>query len=299
MRHKPQRRLLVEYTLAQPGQANAYTRVLGKAKLSKSIDTRTPQLHQQLLSYDWGDSEVRIPQVYGMMPSLRMWLQELVEGERIYPNAPLNSLAEASVDHARVGGSLADFHQAKIRIDRTYSVTNEIEKLGELFADLSTSRPELTERLISIELECQRLAESLPATECVPIHRDFYFDQVLVSKEHVYFLDLDLAAMGPAELDVGNYLAHLDEYGIRHPVEEANCRAMAEAFLSGYLARSTSICIRSIAIWRHLSLARHIAISARIEGRAHTTLPLLKKICSTQSVVESTLMATELVSRQR
>ena len=138
IRHKPQRRLLVEYTLTQPGQANAFTRVLGKARLSKGIDARTPQLHQQLLSYDWGDSEVRIPQVYGMMPSLRMWLQELVEGERIYPNAPLNSLADASVDHVRVGGSLADFHQAKIRINRTYSVTNEVEKLGELFADLGT-----------------------------------------------------------------------------------------------------------------------------------------------------------------
>lgn len=283
LRLKPGRRLLVEYKLTKPNEADLSIRVLGKARLAKGIDTQTPQLHKQLLNYNWGDSELKVPMALGLLPTLSMWLQECVEGDRIYPSAPLKRVAKISAhyaneDHARVGRALADFHSSRIHIDRSYSVTNEVEKLSELFADLVNSQPELKESLVKVEGDCRRIAESLPSSKSVPIHRDFYFDQVLVSRKHVYLLDLDMAAMGPPELDVGNYLAHLDEYSIRFPSEEASCQKAAEAFLERYLERSTSACIRSVRIWRHLSLARHIALSARIDGRSHTTLPLIERV---------------------
>ncbi len=278
VRHKPLRRLLVEYTLTHPTEVGRATRILGKARLSKGMDVRTPQLHQQLLDYDWGDSQLRVPQVLGLVPSLSMWLQERVEGKGIYPNASMQSLAATREDHARVGSALADFHRADLRIDREFGVDNEIKKLHELFAELGRTRPELHEHLITIESDCRRLAASLPTGDIVPIHRDFYFDQVLVSREYVYLLDLDLAAMGPPELDIGNYLAHLDEYGVRHPGEAETCEEAAEAFLAGYKERSLSFCIRAVEIWRYLALARHVSISARMEGRSHTTLPLIARL---------------------
>jgi hypothetical protein len=101
------------------------------------------------------------------------------------------------------------------------------------------------------------------------------FNLSVKAGEHVYLLDLDLASMGPAELDVGNYLAHLDEYGIRFPSDKDRCSELGKHFLEGYLARSEKGCERSIEIWRKLALARHIAISTRISDRSHTTRDLL------------------------
>ncbi|MDX1927825.1 MAG: aminoglycoside phosphotransferase family protein [Pirellulaceae bacterium] len=289
VRHKPQRRLLVEYTVQLPGAINSSLRVLGKARLSKGIDVRTPQLHRMLLSYDWKDSELRIPHVYGLLPCLSMWLQEYVAVEPIFPNRPLTDHIDVREAHARVGRAIADFHLAQVTIDRSYGVSEELKKLQELFADLSRARPELSDRLHDVEHHCQRLAASLPKSQMVPIHRDFYFDQVLVSGKHVYLLDLDLAAMGPAELDVGNYLAHLDEYAMRQPHSATSCHKLAEAFLSGYIARSSSVCMPAIATWRHLSLARHIALSARITGRSHTTLPLLDSMSCDARLAQASL----------
>lgn len=83
------------------------------------------------------------------------------------------------------------------------------------------------------------------------------------------------ASIGPAELGVGNYLAHLDEYGIRCQSAKDRWRELGEYFLEGYLARSERGCERSIEIWRKLALARHISIGSRISDRSHATHDLL------------------------
>ena len=275
IRHKPQRRLLVEYGYVNTDLDCQSVKVIGKARLAKNMDAQTPSLQEALLEYDWGDSELRVPRVFGRLPTLSMWLQEFVEADRIYPGLRSTALVDEESRHARVGRAIADFHRSSIRINRVHTVSDELGKLNRLFSDVGEARPELTQSLLQIESYCQRLAERLPDLNVLPIHRDFYFDQVLVSNEHVYLLDLDLASMGPAELDVGNYLAHLDEFGIRFPSDKDRCKELGNHFLEGYLARSEKGCERSIEIWRKLALARHIAISTRISDRSHTTRDLL------------------------
>ena len=49
-----------------------------------------------------------------------------------------------------------------------------------------------------------------PPDAPVPAHRDLHAAQVVVAPGAVRLIDLDEAAMAPAGLDVGNFLAHLD-----------------------------------------------------------------------------------------
>jgi hypothetical protein len=62
------------------------------------------------------------------------------------------------------------------------------------------------------------------------VHRDLYEEQVLVG-DRIGLIDLDDAALGPPELDVGNLLAHVDLLGLR---SGADLTAPADALLAGY-----------------------------------------------------------------
>lgn len=48
-------------------------------------------------------------------------------------------------------------------------------------------------------------------------HRDFYWDQVLVSPRQTVFIDFDLFCLGSPDLAVGNYSGHLREDALRCP----------------------------------------------------------------------------------
>lgn len=64
------------------------------------------------------------------------------------------------------------------------------------------------------------------------VHRDLYEDQVVVGSS-IGLIDLDDAAAGPPELDVGNLLAHLDLLGLRHGPHLV--LPAAQAILGAYL----------------------------------------------------------------
>jgi aminoglycoside phosphotransferase (APT) family kinase protein len=62
------------------------------------------------------------------------------------------------------------------------------------------------------------------------VHRDLYEEQVLLG-ERVGLIDLDDAALGPPELDVGNLIAHLELLERRRG---ADFGASRDALLAGY-----------------------------------------------------------------
>jgi Ser/Thr protein kinase RdoA (MazF antagonist) len=83
-----------------------------------------------------------------------------------------------------------------------------------------------------------RVAAALPDlhegwTPATVVHRDLYEEQVLFG-EHVGLIDLDDAALGPPELDVGNLLAHLDLLELRSGRSLARAQA---SLLDGYAER--------------------------------------------------------------
>lgn len=62
------------------------------------------------------------------------------------------------------------------------------------------------------------------------VHRDLYEEQVLLG-DRVGLIDLDDAALGPPELDVGNLLAHVELLELRRGID---LRPAREALLAGY-----------------------------------------------------------------
>ena len=63
------------------------------------------------------------------------------------------------------------------------------------------------------------------------VHRDLYEEQLLLGSR-VGLIDLDDAALGPAELDLGNLLAHMDLLGLRNGLDLSPAE---NALRSGYV----------------------------------------------------------------
>jgi aminoglycoside phosphotransferase (APT) family kinase protein len=62
------------------------------------------------------------------------------------------------------------------------------------------------------------------------VHRDLYEEQIVLGTR-VGLIDLDDAALGPPELDVGNLLAHADLLALR---SGADLSLAEDALLDGY-----------------------------------------------------------------
>lgn len=69
------------------------------------------------------------------------------------------------------------------------------------------------------------------------VHRDLYEEQIMVGNA-IGLIDLDDAAAGPPELDVGNLLAHLSLLGHRH---HHDVRPVRTALLAGYRTAGPSL----------------------------------------------------------
>lgn len=97
----------------------------------------------------------------------------------------------------------------------------------------------LTERAASASEAIARAVHAAAPALAAPwpcptvVHRDLYEEQVMLGPGpgDVGLIDLDDAALGPAELDVGNLVAHLQLLGRRRGVDVA--RPVA-AFLAGH-----------------------------------------------------------------
>ncbi len=274
MRHKPGRRALVAYDLVlrEDGKLRRQ-RLTGKLR-AKGLDRRTPSLHVELrdLGLDGGDG-VGVPAVHGAVEDLGLWLQERV------PGVPLGALlvpGGATGPLRLVGTALARLHGTPIAPWREWRVDDELNVLGQALDRAALHRPDLAAECRTLCNFATQKLKALPAGDTAGIHRDFYFDQVIVDKDRVWLLDLDLYAAGDPALDLGNFLAHLDELGLRLYGAPEALRPQGEAFVDGYRAAAAyPPDTGRIETWRAVSLARHVYLSMAITGRAHTTDRLL------------------------
>ena len=280
VRLKENRRCLLECTFHDINSSSDAARnskhiVLGKVRF-KGLDRRTPQLHRHLQQAGFDHtSSTRVPRLLGTVPALNMWLQEKITAAAVTPDirTPMRV-------HARVAQSLASLHQSGIASDRTHNAEDEWQQLEHRLLALADQRAELQTQISDVLRKCRMLIDSLTQNCLGLLHRDFYFDQVLFTEQQITLIDLDLAAIGPVELDAGNYLAHLIEYGIRTPQAADYCRDAAAEFEQSFLAVSPAALPEAVHSWTVLSLARHIGISTHFPERSHTTQLLLNTLLS-------------------
>jgi Ser/Thr protein kinase RdoA (MazF antagonist) len=171
---------------------------------------------------------------------------------------------------------------------RTHTVADELrilrERLGSVVEDHHLWQPRI-ERVLD---GCRKLAGRLRDDSWCGIHRDFYPEQVLVDGDRLYVTDLDLYARGPAALDIGNFVAHVEEYSLRRFGHPDRLIDRVETLVERYLQLTSATTRQSIDIWATLSLARHIAISWSLAERRPFT-PGLIELCEWRILERSTL----------
>jgi len=148
---------------------------------------------------------------------------------------------------ARVGRALAGWHAAhRGRVPaalRAHTAAREVEIL---LGRCATAPPAVADRV-------RRAAPSLQGEWPVDtvVHRDLYEEQIVLH-DSVGLLDLDDAAAGPAELDLGNLSAHLELLARRTGVDlDVSLDALLDAYCS-YAPLDTGLLDRC----RTLSLLR-------------------------------------------
>lgn len=233
LKHKPGRRR----TLRAVGTAGGAIVKLYASDRAATVAARVAALRD-------GPDEPMVPRVLLCDPARRMVALSYV------PGTPLSRAVQAHdrAACARAGRALGAWHAfwsgRAPRSMRRHTSDREMKAIDARADALEAGTAERVRRL------ARRL---MPAWSCpTVVHRDLYEDQVMVGAR-VGLIDLDDAALGPPELDIGNLLAHLELRALR----EGNGAAGAAApLLEGYAASGPVLNPLLLDSCRRLSLLR-------------------------------------------
>ena len=268
LRHRAGRRALIRYTM---GDAPP---VLGKLR-AKGPDRRTPALHRALRAAGLdgrAPQRVGVPEPVAEIDDPPVWLQRQVPGD---PLTGLLGRGDAREPAYRTGTALAMLHDTAAGTRRTWTMADEIDVIDRALRTAAGARPELESAIEHVRRLGHAVLGTLPGTRATGLHRDFYPDQVLIDGETVWLVDLDLYAAGDPVIDVGNFLAHLTELGLREHADADRFAPECGAFLSGYETLRGDVDRERLRALHWGSLIRHIGISQRIAERGHTTEALI------------------------
>ncbi|MCG9579330.1 aminoglycoside phosphotransferase family protein [Vibrio tubiashii] len=273
-RYKKDKRALIEYEIERASGERLL--IMGKVRL-KSFDKRTWQINTTLFTNQFGPNScdgIHVPQPLGCSPNHHIWFQRKVEGQNCFT---LFCQRENELIPYRIAQALNKLHSAKIDTNRYHSHHDEILLLEEYLTKAAVHCPNMASDIQYILHNCKALAGGLrPIQAPTFIHRDFYHDQILINKTEVYLLDLDLACYGDPALDVGNFIAHIEEQCLRQFKQIHYAQHQIDQFVQHYLDISGLDLRKSIEIYALLSWARHIYISQRIPQRNDWTESIIE-----------------------
>jgi len=270
--HKPGRRGLIEYVVQ--GGTGIEMVVLGKIS-AKGLDRRNYRVMESLVArgFDAASADgISIPPPLGAFPELGLWLQLKVAGEPVLPW--LCGQHRIATAH-RVAHVLHKLHMSGVDPGKVHSMDDELALLRDRLERAAIRHPEWSGRVRFVAEACTRVGSSLKAGQVATVHRDFHPGQLLCEAHRMHLLDLDLCALGDPALDVGNFVAHLIELGIRQPEHAKALNEAASALVDGYSILNTQCSRLAIEAWASISLSRHIFISTDRPGREPYTGAIL------------------------
>ncbi len=210
----------------KPGRRSTWRAVgrRGRAIVKHYESDRAPSVAARVAALGAGPAEPIVPQVLAFDADLHVIVLSEVPGVPFRDAVLGGDLAACG----RVGAALARWHTAWAGVKppdfRVHTADREL--------DLLLGWAEAAPGQLG---EAVRAAASTLGGEWVSstvIHRDLYEEQVLLG-ERVGIIDLDDAAIGPPELDLGNLVAHLALLGIR---SRHDLTLASETLLEGYLS---------------------------------------------------------------
>jgi Ser/Thr protein kinase RdoA (MazF antagonist) len=167
------------------------------------------------------------------------------------PGAPLReALLGGDLDTcARAGEVIGGWHRAWLGRSPDALVPHAVER------ELEILRARIEGASADVAAAVRAVLRDVAATTWehpTVVHRDLYEEQIMVG-ERIGLIDLDDAALGPPELDVGNLLAHIDFLAIR---AEIDMTAATEALMDGYRRTGPTVDLGLLARCRALALLR-------------------------------------------
>jgi Ser/Thr protein kinase RdoA (MazF antagonist) len=195
----------------------------GSAIVKQYASERAPTVAGKLAALAEGPAEPAVPRLLLLDADAHLLvLQDL-------PGRPLRSalLDGDTATCARVGASIGAWHRFWTNAPLGALTPHPVEREIAILTDRIESAPRAVAEAVSTRLH------PLAATvwECsTAVHRDLYEEQILFGDE-IGLIDLDDAALGPPELDIGNLLAHIRLLGLRSRHDPGPAIA---AILDGY-----------------------------------------------------------------
>ncbi len=217
VRHKPGRRAIVGYDLDN-----------GEHFYGKSFASeRGPKVYriaQRICAAQAFGPDVALPRPVAYLADLKLLIQREVNGEPVELD-----LRGGNADLAeRIARVLHHFHASGLDLGRTHTLAKELVPLTMRAEGLVGHAPDLHTPAWSLHDRLTRQVDHPFQWRQLPIHRDFYHDQVLIDGDRLAVLDLDDASMSEPAVDIANFATHLRLLGFQHP-EDATALARVEA----------------------------------------------------------------------
>jgi Ser/Thr protein kinase RdoA (MazF antagonist) len=194
----------------------------GTAIVKIYVSGRAPLVARRVASLAAGPPEPVVPAVLDVDPKLHLVVLSDVPGRPLREALLDGDLAACTRVGAVLGGWHASWEGVAPAPLAGHTIDREIEILC---AHAAAASPPVAR---AVE---DALPQLMGSWECTTVvHRDLYEEQVLTG-ERVGLIDMDDSALGPAELDVGNLVAHMELLEQRRDRDLASGkRALLEAY---------------------------------------------------------------------
>jgi len=206
LNYKPSRRLTVRYRL-YPASGR------GKTIFGKLYPTHGNQQNlqaQQALDEAMArhrTDRFSAAQIVGRIPDWNALLWRRVPGRSVFELLRSSELEESV---RRVARCLGTLHDSGAQWYRTHDRERELSTVRCWVEAVSVADPTRRMELGKAYLRLQETISRADTTSLVSSHRDFYDKQILIDGDRCTLLDLEVASRAEPELDVANFLAHLE-----------------------------------------------------------------------------------------
>ncbi len=210
---------------------------------------------------------LRLPRALGLNSAAHVVVTEAAGGRRC--TEP--SLATNPRVMARLGRAVARLHATAPPPWVPRSSRMGAEAIRAAASLLARAMPSRVDRLSSLAV---RLVASPPTDSLdVTLHGDLHLKNALIDERRTWLIDLDQAARGPAEADLGSFAALLRSHAAATLLDRDTANRLEHAFLDGYAA------VRALpsvpAFERHVAAA--ILIERALRAVTRVRRPLLAR----------------------
>ncbi len=238
LKYKPGRRCVLAYELGRSHGTDERLQVIGKV----FRDERGQRLHvlqRDLWVNGFGPAAadgIHVARSLGYVPEMRMHIQQRSPGRTLNELALIGSITPFI---PRCAAALVKLHSAGVQTElKTYQLEDELASLDRFNAELVERLPDQAKRIGALRTKLQTRAATLPpASDLTPVHRDFYYSQVLIDGPRLTLIDFDLLALGDPAINVANFTAHLLFLGLDKLDDLHALAGDAQAFVDAYARR--------------------------------------------------------------